>query len=171
MRKFFQCIYSLFFLASLCTILTGCFSEPPDVASVEEHFRNNQEDIQTVVDFIINSEFSSVSISTADGTMLADLERVEIENEDVNSAIKRLLGHKPGDRRQYYSIYRSLNTIEFSQWSNSHDIGCGLAYSISGEFPPIIQYCTELVPLTEEGWYYYIDDYNSWRTGKRPQTD
>ena len=168
MRKFFQSIYSLFLLASLCAILTGYSSEPPDVASVEEHFRNNQEDIQIVVDFIINTEYSSISINTADGTMLADLKTVQIENEDVNSAIKRLLGNTPGDSKQYYSIYKSLNTIDFSQWSGPHDNGCGVAYSLSGEFPPIIQYCTELVPLTEEGWYYYIDDYNSWRTGKRP---
>lgn len=168
MKKFFQIIYSLFLMVSLCAFLSGCSSKPPDVASVEEHFRNNQEDILTVVDFIINSEYSSISIDTADGTMFADLETVKIENEDVNNAIKRLLGHTLGNSRQYYSIYRSINTIILHQWKNTHDCGCGIAYSISGEFPPIIQYCTELVPLSEEGWYYYVDDYNAWRTGKRP---
>lgn len=168
MKRVFRITYSLLLVLFLCYILTSCSPEPPDVASVEEHFRNNQEDIQTVVDFIINLEYSSISIDTADGTMLADLETVEIEDEDVNNAIKRLLGRTLGNSSQYYSIYRSLNTIDFSQWSSPQDIGCGVAYSISGEFPPIIQYCTELVPLSEEGWYYYVDDYNAWRTGKRP---
>ena len=168
MKRIFQIAYSLLLVLFLCYTLTGCSSEPPDVASVEEHFQNNQEDIQTVVDFIINSEYSSVSIDTADGMMFADLKMVEIENEGVNSAIKRLLGHRLGGSRQYYSIYRSMNTIEFFQWKNTHDCGCGVAYSISGKIPPIIQYCTELVPLSEEGWYYYVDDYNAWRTGKRP---
>lgn len=168
MKKVFRIICSLFLIMSICSILIGCSSEPPDVVFVEEHFRNNQEDIQTVVDFILSTEYSSVIIDTTDGTMLADLETVEINKENVNGAIKRLLGETLGDSRQYYSIYRSLNTIKLSQWENAHDCGCGVAYAIYDGVAPVIQYCTELVPLSEDGWYYYVDDYNAWRTGKRP---
>ena len=43
------------------------------------------------------------------------------------------------------------------------DIGCGIACSINALEMPEIEYMTELVPLSTEGWYYYVDDYNKWR--------
>lgn len=163
MKRCLLCVYLLLLVASVCAVLISCSSAIPDVKAVESHFQNNYEDIQIVVDFITNLEYSSVDISSADGTMLADLETMKIEDENVNSAVKRLLGTPLAKERQYYSVYKSGNTIEFCQWSSPHDIGCGIAYSINETYTPRIQYCTELVPLSQSGWYYYVDDYNTWR--------
>lgn len=150
-------------------ILTGCSSKPPSVESVEEHFQNNYDDIQIVVEFMSNSGYNSIYIKGIDGMMLADLEDVPITDESVFDAVKRLLGTPLTGNRQYYYVSKSSNTIEFYQWKGTAEIGCGIAYTINGTDIPDVQYATELVQLSEPGWYYYVDDYNAWRTGKRPQ--
>lgn len=172
MKSFFQSIYLLLLMVFLCTILTGCFPNTPDVESVEEHFRSNQEDIQIVVDFLVSMEHPSVYINTTDSTVLVDLERIEIEDEKVNAAIKQLLEDSIFDTKQYYNFAdKTRNAIHFGLWCSAQGVECGVAYSINGEDLPLSQFCTEIVPLSEPGWYYYVDDYNEWRVGKRPQIE
>lgn len=163
MRKVRSFLLSIAHIVVFCISLAGCVSSPPDVATVEAHFQDNYEDIQIVVDFMVNTEYRTIDIDTADRTMLADLERVEIANVAVNGAVERLLGESIWDNKQYDYIYKSGNTIIFPQWDGAQDIGCGIAYSINETDHPRIQYCTELVPLSQTGWYYYVDDYNTWR--------
>ena len=47
-------------------------------------------------------------------------------------------------------------------WSRGMDFRSGIAYSINEE-EPTIEYLTNLVPLSEAGWYFYEADYNEWR--------
>ena len=159
-KRFFSLSLLMVFM---CAFLNGCSAEPPNVEAVEDHFQNNRETIQIVVDFLLNIDCPSVYINTTDGTMLADLDRIEIKDNKANNAIKRLLGSSLFAKKQYRFIIRERNTIIFAQWSNSQQVGCGIAYSINKEVSPSIQYCTKLVPLSENGWYYYVDDYNTWR--------
>ncbi len=168
MKNALRFFLSVYLIAFSCFVLTGCFSSPPDVETVETQFKDNYEDIQLVVDFIIGTDYQSIQINTTDGTMWADFETVEILDDAVNGAVERLLGRSFMDEGKYHFIYKSGHTIYLPQWSSSQDIGCGVAYSINETDLPRIQYCTELMPLIEKGWYYYVDDYNSWRTGKRP---
>lgn len=171
MIKVFRIVCSIFLVASMCTALTGCISEPPSLESVEEHFQKNREDIQIVVDFLVGRECPHIYIDEADGTMREDLETVEIEDEGVNKAIKRLLGRSILGEQQYKNISRERNTILLDQWHGSMDIGAGIGLSVNGEDLPYPYYCTEIVSMSEPGWYYYVEDYNAWRVGKRPQTE
>lgn len=168
MKRLFQIPCSCLLVVFLGIGLTGCFSEPPGVEDIEADFQSNYEDIQIVVGFLEDSAYESVQITSVDGTMWADFETVLIEDEDVNSAVGRILKRPYADDGRYYAVYKSGNTIEFYQWKSSQDKGCGVAYSINGTDLPEVTYCTELVPLSEAGWYYYVDDYNEWRVGKRP---
>ena len=164
---YLPCTLLVAFLFCLC--LKSCFPVRPSFESIETHFRNNYEDIQIIVEFISGSTYNSVFINTSDGTMLADLETLEIEDENVKKAIKRLLGGTFVRERQYYSVSMSGNTIWLLQWKSPQDVGCGVTYSINKtDIMDAMDYITELVPLSEAGWYCYVDDYNAWRTGKHP---
>ena len=168
MTRFLRFLLSISIVVFSCILLTGCLSSPPDAESVDARFQNNYEDIQIVVDFVIDSEYQDIHINTTDGMMWADFETVEISNEEVNSAINRLLGRSFWGDRQYLAIYKSGHTISLPQWSGPQDNGCGVACYITEVMLPRIEYCTELTPLSQTGWYYYVDDYNAWRVGKRP---
>ena len=148
----------------ISVLLIICFSNPPNVSSIERCFESNYNDIQIVVKFMENSNYASISIKENDGTMRADLTTVTIEDKGVRDAVERLLGPY-GD---YHNIYKYRNTITISQWKGLTDIGCGIAYSINETDTPYVEFATVLKPLNRAGWYYYVDDYNAWRTGKRP---
>ena len=160
MKKIIRYVLSLL---CLCALLAACSRNIPSKEDIEGHFQDNYNDIQIVIDFMINTNYGSIYIDETNGTMRADLEKVNITDDNVKRAVKNLLGGFLKQDGQYYSISMHNNTIEFHQWSGSQDIGCGIAYSINGTDIPDIEYCTELVPLSETGWYYYVDDYNTWR--------
>ena len=136
---------------------------PPGVKSVKELYSENQEDLETVILYLMNLGYEDIYITSIDGTMLADLVRVPIDNSVVASAVNRLLEN---DKFRYISKHG--NTIHLPHWYGLQDIGCGIAYTINGIDRPEVQFATELTPITEDGWYYYVDDYNSWRSGERP---
>ncbi len=31
---------------------------------------------------------------------------------------------------------------------------------------PEVQYATEFTPVSDDGWYYYVADYNEWRVNQ-----
>lgn len=131
---------------------------PPDIKEAEQRFRENQKQIQIVVDYMIESEYEDIYIDDDDGSMLVDLEDIPIADKQVISAIKHLLGKK-----QYRTISKNGNTIAFFQWTGLQDITCGIAYAINSEEQLYIEFATHIEPMTEPGWYYYVEDYNQWR--------
>ena len=58
------------------------------------------------------------------------------------------------------SIEKNDNTIHFLRWTWLMDFGSGYAYSINGIDKPRLPYLTKTIPLVEDGWYYYEEDYN-----------
>lgn len=131
---------------------------PPEVTAVKEQFNNYYDSIQVVVDFMINSNYENIYILDDSGIIQADFKDIYVK-DSVNKAIKQLLNGK------YSSINKIGNTIWLLQWRGAQDIGCGLAYSINGTELPEVDFMTDLVPISENGWYYYISDYNSWGQG------
>ncbi len=160
MRRKIFCAILAVVLAFLCA---GCRSTPPTVEAVEERFNENYDDILTVVSFMINSGHEDIQIRDYSGTMYVDFEWIDITDASVNSAVERLLGSN-----LYRYIFKSGNTIQFIQWTGLQDIGCGITYTINGIDLPEIQHMTEIVPLSQDGWYYYVDDYNEWRLQQTP---
>lgn len=151
----FLIVFVLFFTL----LLPGCIdvTEPPTVDSVQQCFGDHYNEIQTIVDFLSAAEYENIYISETNGFMQANLTKTEIPDKSVSSAVSKLL------KREYLNIYKSGNTIQFTQWRGSMDIICGIAYSVNGTDSPQIQYRTALVPLDKEGWYYFVSDYNKWR--------
>lgn len=146
----------------LCIPLSGCGNNiPPKREAVESHFWDNWSEIQTVVDYMVDSGYEDFYIMDASGEATADLEKITITDESVLDAISALISDG-----NYYSISKSGNTIHFVQWWGIKDINCGVAYSINHTDPPEVQFCTTLDPLIEPGWYYYVADYNKWRSSR-----
>ena len=155
-------------LVLLVMLFAGCssYNTPPDVRSVQECFQNNRDNIQIIVDFMVYTGYADIYIENTDGTMLVDasgtiqngLIEKQIDDDMVVAAVSQLL-----ENREYVGINKIGNTIEFQQWSGLLDIGCGIAYTVNGTDAPEIQFATKLIPISEDGWFYYIYDYNEWR--------
>ncbi len=147
------------FVLSL-TLLTGCvlLPTPPSTDLVDQRFNENIANIEIIISFMEHSGYEDIYINDTSGTMLADLETVEIPDEAVKNAVEHLLG-----KGLYRSIDKIENTVFLLQWAGSMDLGCGIAYSINNTDPPEVQYMTQLLPLSQAGWYYYVSDFNAWR--------
>lgn len=161
MKKVNTAILFLLALMSLTVMaLIRCSDNniPPSVAMVQDCYREHAEDIQTIVDFLSSLEYEDIYITDNNGKMLADLTRIQIEDQSVSNAIDRIL-----DSKAYQHINKNGNTISLLQWKGIRDIGCGIAYSVNGTNSPEIEFVTQLTPLSDDGWYYYVSDYNTWR--------
>lgn len=146
----------------LCLLIfSGCaaLNVPPSVNATEQRLHDNYSDIKVVVDFMLKSDNETIYIDASD-RMYADLEWTDINNQNIIEAIERLLR-----RNVYKSISKKGENIIFLQWVGVQDIGCGIVYSNAFVDDSVIPYLTELKPLSINGWYYFIDDYELWRTG------
>lgn len=135
---------------------------PPDKDKIEKYFKRDKTDIILITEFLINSDYSEISINKKlqkDGFMFTGVNTRDrnIENEVVVKAVNRLLR-----RRGYKSILKNGNTISFEKWSFFEQCR-GITYSINGKDEPILQFLIELEPLSENGWYYYEENYDEWR--------
>ena len=159
----------IFFLLRPKDALSRSFIEaflpPPSAEKMERIFNRDQDDLFTIKDYFVESEYSELRIDISSYTKHPDMINagreigdVEIEDAEVLDAIKRLF-----EQHGYESISKDGNTIEFHEWSALLDNSRGIAYSINGIDEPDITFGTKLEPLDEEGWYYYEVDYNEWR--------
>ena len=86
------------------------------------------------------------------------IEEKIIDDPQVVLAANTLLKSKV-----YHHICKIDNTIYLLQWTGLQDISCGIAYTINKVDLPQVIYTTQLLPLSNEGWYYYVADYELWR--------
>ncbi len=138
---------------------------PPTANEVYEKFSENKESIQIIVDFILENESEEVLIIPEDKEVMIDFVRYPIVDEKLLNALKQL----KGAGYEYKAIGRNETTISITQWRGQKDISCGIAYSIDGESIPDVQFATQLEEMQDDGWYYYVADYNEWRKGTRPE--
>lgn len=150
----------LFVLLLICVgMIAGCCrSTPPNIDTVQQVFDRNRDDLQTVAHFLKNSGYNNVYITERNGTMIADLNVVLISEPKILLAIDRLLSTE-----NFYNICKVDNTVYLLHWKGLQDIGCGIAYSIDKWTVPYIEYVTELSPLSDGRWFYYVSDYEFWR--------
>ena len=142
----------------------------PEHPEAEAFLQSNQELIYIVKDYLLNSGFDTVSISwpnTAGGVPLDTDEilmlpmsghgHIPVEDEAVIEALHHLFQYT---RR----ISKHGNSINFLTWS-ARNHGRGIAYSIDGSIPDRsgLTFLTHIEPLSVEGWYFYVEDFNEYR--------
>ena len=148
-------IIPLLFLLRSCSTM----NRQPDKDELEQYLCENSDDFNTVLDYLLKQN-SRVHI-VYDGIEFENWFDTEIP-KNIKRAIKRLKRHNR------IIVSKSGNTILIELWHPfMREISCGLAYSINGLDAPVVDYATEMTPLSEPGWYYYVDDFNTWRAEQR----
>ena len=128
---------------------------------MQQQFREHYADIQAITEFMTDAGYENIYLDDSSGTVLADLNRIQITDQKVVDAAARLL-----DSGRYSEISKRGNTFSFTQWIGLRDIRCGIAYTIHGSDLPEVEFTTQLVPMDQDGWFYYVADYNKWRANR-----
>lgn len=167
MRKLKMLICFVLAALILCG-LCGCKvfdNEIPTVSEIQDIFDRDKVALLLIKDYLINSGYSEFYIYDDCKTARIGLnQKIQLEDEAIISALQQLRNSG------YKSIDKDGNTIAFWVWSKFNDTGCGIAYSIDGK-QISIEYLTESVPLSEDGWYYFVDDFNEWRSRQHKTGD
>ena len=133
----------------------GISNGQPTSNELEEYLCENIDEFNSIIDFAADQR-GRVHI-TYNGTEFENWFDTEIP-EDVKKTIKSLKYHNR------IIILKSGNTVLIELWHPfMREKSCGLAYSINGIDIPIVEYAVEMEPLSIAGWYYYVDDFNTWR--------
>ena len=150
-------ILVVLFLCSVC----GCEAlgnDVPTALEIQEIFDRDREPLLLIKDYLINTGYSELYIYDDCKTVRIGIDqKIQIDDDAVISALQQLRNSG------YKSIAKDGNTIAFWVWSRLSDVGCGIAYSIDGK-EISVEYLTESAPLSEGGWYYFVDDFNEWRS-------
>lgn len=157
-------------VAILLSALSGCSDiwelgeNPPDYDAIKKIYEEHQNDMDMIVAYIQNAEYEWVHFDEPNGTMSADFQKnIPITDPKLASVVKKLLDHGA-----VQEIYSNKGHVVFCCWSSVKEKSCGIAYSFDHTKTPDVQYATELIAFSEPGWFYYVEDYNEYRTGKRP---
>lgn len=142
-------------LLCIALLLSGCgwIGQPPPPDEMEHAFQTYREEIQTVIDYLLTQEPPVTVYSSQELP------------ENVAQAVKTLLRQAGCS-----SIHAGESQIHFVLWTRFTDAGCGIAYtkeqslaSLAEDFPFLIRE----QPLSEQGWYYYVEDYAKWRLERK----
>ncbi len=153
------------FLLSGCLSLKKTLDTPPSKENVETTFQTDAEYLKIVCEYCVNSGYNHFFIKDTGFSALADLETVQIEDQNVCAAIRCL-------REKGYKAFTKIdNTFSAPLWYGKiGDIECGVAYAIPDATQPEVQFMTQCQPLSEDGWFYYVADYHLWRNEKDSTT-
>lgn len=145
------------FLA-LLLFLADCVNgfEPPSKDEATAFLMQHREDIDTIVDYLKELEFSYAYIEDDKGVFY-ELGWHDIPSNEVNTSVHRLRLSK------CTNINKKANTISFEIWSRTMGgVDCGIACTIDGQGTPKTLFQINCVELCD-GWFYYFDDYEEYR--------
>lgn len=138
-------------LLSILLLINGCSSitEPPALQEMEKVFHEYREEFQIITAFVLTQEgFDSIYSGQ-------DLKSAPENIQKADGVLRKQAGCN--------SIHRSGNTVTFILWTRFTDAGCGIAYTTESSPEPDMTFLTQIEPLSEDGWYYYVEDYSEWR--------
>ncbi len=148
-------------LIILITINRSCQQDLPTEEEGEAWLNDSFDSLTVVANYLETYDYPLILIKSADGKMnLLLSEIVEIDDRKVNEAIADLFSRGI----KSISMDEEDNCIAFDWWRNQFGVCVGLAYSLDGTDDFEIQYMTKRVPLSKERWYYFVDDYETYRS-------
>ncbi len=153
-------LITIIFLLALIIILVLCRMNPPSAEDIESFVAENRNCIILINEYLLELEDRDAYISDDDGSILIALENQTIEDDAVREAIMCIW------KKGCFSItkHNTNNAIVYTIWKRTiGHVDCGFVYAIDHSLPPKAVFQTELSPLSEEGWYYYLADYEGWR--------
>ena len=149
----------IYFICAIIILnLSGCCTttKTPNIKSVNKLYAEYKEEIDSVVNFLAITEYDVIIISDSSGTMIADLQTIEIPDLNIRETINHLIGTEIVKR-----FYKDNRNIEINIW-NHKETRYWMACTIDNTIPSV-QYATEVIPMDETGWYFVIASYSKWR--------
>jgi len=145
------------------------FVRVPGRARMERNFQRHNESIIMIKNYITEQGHDNILVwdRHAEAGVLSlglGYDPIPVSDEDVLGAIRLLF-----ERRRVNVIVRRGNNIIFQMWSTRNH-GRGIVYSIDGSVPAPssgLQYLTEIEPLSEEAWFFYVENVHTWRSRNR----
>ena len=136
----------------------------PRIDYMERQLQRNKEELVMVVDFITALDFEMVSIQRPFEARVSDMfvgsryGRIPIDDERYLVVIQNLFN------RGFRVISKDEKAVSFLRWSTRNH-GRGIVYSLDGTTPDeeSLTFLTEIEPLTEDRWYFYVEDFHVWR--------
>ncbi len=180
--------YIKLLIAVLCIPLTACcFSgcglfgqKPPGEDKIKAVFTENEDAFRASAKYLLSfedkfSNLENVYITKPDeitvytrqpGTVYLDDQTVKPEGNAAEhiSALFNAGCKSIGMSGSANTNSNSPNSIYFRMWSATvRDTDCGIAVSKDEGGTPKTEFMTKLSPISDDGWYYYISDYEDWR--------
>jgi len=170
-------VFYILILLPTRRMMTGTFLPAPNLRQVERTFEANREEFLIISEYFLNFDFDSFGVSSQSvfdfsryndafielSVWLED-DNIVVNDEAVSYAIQRIFDIG------YRGIWQSGSGIIFTRWSMK-DNARGIIYSIDGRTPDedMILFLTELHPLSEENWFFFVENFSEWRRGIRPE--
>ena len=127
-------------------------------------FESDYDQMKTVAEYLISLDhLSDILIENPSGVMTVGIRKTEtITDPKIRKAIFVLFA------KGYDCIEKNKGkTIVFERWYDLFERYRGYAFSIDGSTELAIEFVTETKDMTKENWYYYLSDYNEWRSSKQ----
>ena len=137
----------------------GSFSSTPNKEKIIKSFTACYDDCVAIVEYMASLEYEHCFINDDNGQYFGEFEYITISDREVSAAIKRLW--KKGCHHVRKDI--SDNSISFEFWYSVFEMDAGVLYQIDPSSDSSVQYMTQIEETDNEGWYYYVADYNLWR--------
>jgi len=151
-------------LSALRFMTTGSILRAPNATRMERDLIRYRESMDTIIKYLISSTFSQATIWRANMSDDGNVElsvagrRFAVEDSEAAEAVCYLF------RRGFRVISINEQVVSFQRWSNLN-AGRGIAFSADGSTPDkaTFEFLIELTPLSEAGWYFFVEDFNEWR--------
>ena len=138
----------------LPVLILGIIFAPPwqGMSEVVRDFGRNQEELMIVRDYLVGLGYEFITIRPNRET------GPQISDPRADAAVDTLF------ERGYRIISKRANGLVFTRWSNT-DRAVGVVYSMDGNAvgEDVLNFLTQIEPLDEEGWFFFVDDFNEWR--------
>ena len=160
-RKDMKKLIAVIIVLALSLVPLSCAKKLPSAEDAESYIKKNWKDIALVNDYLLK---------LGNKDYIALIKRIKyIENWEKNENVYRAILSLESEGCYIISKRIEDNAIYYGIWKSVlGKASCGFLYAIDHTRPPKLQYQTELIPLSREGWYYYIENYEEWRENNRP---
>ena len=148
-------------LVSIIYIGWNVLFPPFTVTDAESYLDRHKNELNTLAEFLLNTESDSYTIHSAYGTAIGDMKRIEITDETVLSCLRELYS----DKCIRIGKDTAKNCIDVEICTRG-DITYGLLYAIDPSRMPEAWFMTDIISLSDDQWFYYEADYNQWRVEK-----
>lgn len=173
-------LFAIIFVAILLLLLirfamTESILPTPTLQQIENSFETNKEEFSIIVEYLANLDVNNLGVSR-DSPSITDVtynyvelsvfredRSISITDKNVSEAIHTLF------EARYRGIWKYEYGIVFTRWGMRDHVR-GIVYSIDDSIPDssTIFFLTELHPLSEGNWFIFIENFNDYRRGIRP---